>query len=73
MIVHVKGRDIEIDDGLANAYESIGQGPVRESFILREIIVETGKDDEDVLPELTDEDIRDITHKAIREYLEVMQ
>ena len=71
MLLSVKGRSVTISDELASRYEKIGFGPITELFALAEISVMKGCHADDILGNLTDEEIVGIIEKGIIDYCEV--
>ena len=71
MLLTVKGRTVEINDELATRYEKIGFGPVTELFALSEISVMYKQHADDILDNLTDEEIVKTIETGIVDYCEV--
>jgi hypothetical protein len=72
MTVNVRGRNIEIDDKLARRYESIGQGPVSEIFVLDELATLYRKDPLELARTMPEKELVDFIHSSIRDYLRIM-
>lgn len=71
MLLTVRNRTVTINDELANRYEKIGMGPISELVALHEISVTHGVLADDILDNLTDEEIIVTLEDAIMGYLEV--
>ena len=71
MKLSVRDRIIEINDELANRYEKIGMGPVSELFALGEISTTYQCLADDILNDLSDEEMVKTIEDAIMGYLEV--
>ena len=71
MLLTVKDRTVRISDELAARYEEIGFGPVTELFALAEISVMKECRADDILDELSDEEMASIVENGIVDYCEV--
>ena len=71
MLLTIKGRTVTINDELAKRYEKIGMGPISELFALHEISVTHRCLADDILDNLTDEEIVKTIEDAIMGYLDV--
>ena len=69
MIVNVKGRNIQIDDKLAEEYKEIGFGQVDELFVLASVGAIYKKSTDEMFTKLTDSDIQKIVENSITEML----
>lgn len=74
MTVNVKGRNIRIDDKLAEKYEEMGFEPIDELFVLASVggnvWATYRKTTSEMFPKLTDFDIQKIVENRITEILE---
>jgi len=71
MLLTVKGRTVEINDELETRYEKIGMGPITELFALGEISTTYKCLADDILDDLTDEEMVKTIEDAIIGYIEV--